>query len=133
MYSVHPLVLVVLCGGVIVEDLIIIALILLAVIVGAIWTVKHFKAESGCCGSGAYKAKRKKLSNVIATKTFTVCGMHCKNCKMRVEELVGDIKGVSGKVNLKKGELTVSYAQSVDDSVIKQKLERAGYTLTEKK
>ena len=56
--------------------------------------------------------------------------MHCDHCKNRVEEVVGDIKGVAGKVNLKKGELTVSYAEEVDDELIKSRIERAGYKVT---
>ena len=53
--------------------------------------------------------------------------MHCEHCKSRVEEAVNDIKGVAGKVNLKKGELTVSYAEDVADELIKEKIKRAGY------
>lgn len=57
-------------------------------------------------------------------------GMHCEHCKVRVEEAVNDIKGAAGKVDLKKGLLTVSYAESLDDEQVKQKVERAGYHLT---
>ncbi len=39
---------------------------------------------------------------------------------------MGDIKGVAGKVNLKQGLLTVSYAEDVADDVIKARIERAG-------
>ena len=53
--------------------------------------------------------------------------MHCEHCKARVEEVVNDIQGVSGSVNLKKGILTVSYAEDVDDELIKSKIERVGY------
>ena len=49
---------------------------------------------------------------------------------VRVEEAVNDIKGAAGKVDLKKGLLTVSYAESLDDEQVKQKVERAGYHLT---
>ncbi|MDE6640906.1 MAG: cation transporter [Acetatifactor sp.] len=55
--------------------------------------------------------------------------MHCEHCKNRVEEVVNDIKGVAGKVSLKKGELTVSYAEDVSDELIKEKIERAGYRI----
>ena len=63
-------------------------------------------------------------------KTFQVEGMHCEHCKVRVEEAVNDITGAVGKVDLKKGLLTVSYAESLDDEQVKQKVERAGYHLT---
>lgn len=93
-------------------------------------TIKHFKGQGGCCGGGDYKPRRKKLKNVLYTKTFTVAGMHCGHCKKRVEEVVNDMAGVAGKVNLKKGELVVSYAEEVDDERIKAKIEKAGYTVT---
>ena len=56
--------------------------------------------------------------------------MRCEHCKRRVEEAVNDIKGVAGRVDLKKGELTVSYAEDVDDEIIKAMIERTGYTVT---
>ncbi len=99
--------------------------------IGIIYTVKHFKGEGGCCGGGGYKPKRKKLSGVKYTHTFKVGGMHCEHCKNRVEEVVNDIKGVAGRVDLKKGELTVSYAEDVCDDIIKEKIEKAGYTVEE--
>ena len=111
------------------ENYIIIGIIVLIVAMGAIHTVKHFKGEGGCCGGGSYKPKRKKLSDVKYTKTFKVYGMHCKHCKARVEEAVNDIKGVAGRVDLKKEELTVSYSDAVPDEVIKSKIEKIGYKL----
>ncbi|MBR2916570.1 MAG: heavy-metal-associated domain-containing protein [Clostridia bacterium] len=64
-------------------------------------------------------------------KIFSVSGMGCKHCKNKVEEIVGGISGVSGKVNLKKGELLVKYEEEVPDSLIKEKVEEAGYTVTD--
>ena len=109
------------------ENYIIIGVIALIVAVGVFYTVKHFKGEGGCCGGGTLKLKKKKLKNVKYTKTFRVDGMHCEQCKGRVEEVVNDIKGVAGRVNLKKGELTVAYAEDVPDEIIIAKIERAGY------
>ncbi len=110
------------------ENYIIIAIVAVIVTVGICFSVKHFKGKSGCCGGGGYKPRKKKLANVICHKTFAVGGMHCENCKIRVEEIVNDIKGVAGKVDLKKGELTISYAEMVDDELIKSRIERAGYS-----
>ena len=91
---------------------------------------KKLRQGGGCCGGGDYKPRKKKLSHVAGQKTFQVEGMHCEHCKVRVEEAVNDIKGAAGKVDLKKGLLTVSYAESLDDEQVKQKVERAGYHLT---
>lgn len=114
------------------EDYIIIGIIVFAAVIGICYTVKHFKGQGGCCGSGGYKIKKKKLSNVIYRKTFKVEGMNCQHCKNRVEEVVNDIKGVAGTVNLKKGELLVSYAENVDDELIKTRIEKAGYNISQK-
>jgi len=111
------------------ENFIIIAIIAVAFVIGIVYTIKHFKGQGGCCGGGSYKPKRKKLSKVLYKKTFLVDGMHCDHCKARVEEVVNDIKGIAGKVDLKKGELTVVYAEEIDDSVIVQRIEKAEYTV----
>ena len=113
------------------ENYIIIGMIAVIVVISVISSIKHFKGEGGCCGGGSYKPKRKKLSGVKYTKKFKVGGMHCEHCKRRVEEAVNDIKGIAGRANLKKGELTVSYAEDIDDITVKTRIERAGYTILE--
>jgi len=110
------------------ENCIIIGIVAVIVVIGVLYTVKHFRGESGCCGGVGYKPKRKKLSEVRYTKTFKVSGMHCRHCKRRVEEAVNVIKGVAGRVDLNKEELTVFYKDNVSDELIKAKIERAGYT-----
>ena len=113
------------------ENIIIIGIVVFAAVVGIIYTIKHFKGQGGCCGGGSYKPRKKKLPYVKYQKTFKVDGMHCDHCKNRVEEVVNDIPGVAGKVNLKKGEVTVSYAEDVSDKVIQSRITRAGYTVVE--
>ena len=106
--------------------------ILLVVLVGAIVTLIKRAGRKGCCGSGSdYKPRKKKLKNVIATKVFAVDGMHCEKCANRVTEVVNDIPGVAGAVDLKKGIVTVSYEREVPDEQIKARIERVGYTVTE--
>ena len=113
------------------ENVIIILVIAVIAAIGIRSTVRHFRGQGGCCGGGGYRPKKKKLSRTIYQKSFKVEGMHCENCKKRVEEIVNDIKGVAGKVNLGKGELTVSYAEKVDDELILSRIRKAGYTVTE--
>ena len=110
------------------ENYIIIGILAVIVVLAVVSSIKHFKGEDGCCGGGSYKPKRKKLSGIKYTKKFKVGGMHCEHCKNRVQEAVNDIKVVAGRVDLKKGELTVSYAEDVDDEIIKTKIEKAGYS-----
>lgn len=109
------------------ENLIIILIIAIAAVLALRSALGHFRGQGGCCGGGGYKPRRKKLKKVLYTKNFKVEGMHCENCKNRVEEIVGDICGTAGKVDLKKGILTVSYADEVSDELIRERIERAGY------
>ena len=109
-------------------DFIMIAVILVIAAVGVRSAIRHFRGRGGCCGGGDYKPRKKKLKNILYTRTFKVNGMHCDHCKNRVEEVVNDMAGIAGKVDLKKGELTVSYAEQVDDDLIMARLEKAGYT-----
>ncbi|MBQ7932714.1 MAG: heavy-metal-associated domain-containing protein [Clostridia bacterium] len=111
-------------------DIIIIAVVIVIAAIGIRSTITHFKGQGGCCGGGDYKPRKKKLKNILYTKTFTVDGMHCDHCKNRVEEVVNDMAGIAGKVDLKKGELTVSYAEKVNDERIIARIEKAGYTVT---
>ena len=111
-------------------DYIVIAIIIAFVAFGVRSTMKHFKGQGGCCGGGSYKPRKKKLSNILYKKTFNVEGMHCEHCKNRVEEVVNDIVGVAGNIDLKKGKLIVSYAEDIDDEVIIAHIERAGYSVT---
>ena len=112
-------------------DHVIIGVIILIVFF-AIRTIVKRKGHKGCCGSGSdYKPRKKKLQAVIATKVFAVDGMHCEKCANRVTEVINDITGVAGVVDLKKGIVTVSYEQEVADEQIKARIERVGYTVTE--
>ena len=106
---------------------------ILAIIVAtAIGTLVKRSGHKGCCGSGSdYTPRKKKLKKVIATKVFVVDGMHCEKCANRVTEVVNDIPGAAGVVNLKKGIVTVSYELDVPDEQIKAKIERVGYTVKE--
>ena len=113
------------------ENMVIIG-ILLVIAFFAIRTIVKRKGRKGCCGSGSdYTPRKKKLKKVIATKVFVVDGMHCEKCANRVTEMVNDIPGTAGLVNLKKGIVTVSYELEVPDEQIKAKIERVGYTVKE--
>lgn len=114
------------------ENIIIIGILIAAIIIGVIYTVKHFKGESSCCGGGSsVKAKKKKLKNVIARKTITIEGMTCDHCKNRVERVLNQMDGVAGKVNLSKKQAIVSMEKEVDDDAIRAVIEKAGYTVVE--
>lgn len=113
------------------ENYIIGAIILVAVAIGLTYTVRHFRGKGGCCGGGGYRLRAKRLPRILYKKTFSVADMHCDRCKARVTEAVNDIPGLSGRVDLKKGTLTVSYAEPVEDEVLRTRLERIGYRVTD--
>ncbi|MGM9647186.1 MAG: heavy-metal-associated domain-containing protein [Eubacteriales bacterium] len=102
-------------------------IVMVLIAAGIYSTIKRIRSKTGCCSSGGYRLRRKRLKNVISQKTFRVDGMHCAGCRARVEEIVNDIHGISGKVDLKKGELTVFYAEAVEDDLIRSRLAKAGY------
>lgn len=110
----------------------IIAAIVLAIVFVALRRVKkHFRGKGGCCDSGDYQARSKKLSKVIAKKTFPVEGLCCQNCANRAIEAVQDLEGASAAVNLKKGTVTVSTDRPIADDIIREVLEKAGYPVKE--
>ena len=109
------------------DNLIIIGVLVIVAVIGLKSTIKHFKGEGSCCGGGTYQAKSKKLQSVAEKTVYRVDGMHCQHCVNRVMEAVQDIPGASASVNLKKGTVTVSMEQHIEDSVIKQAIEKHGY------
>ena len=114
------------------EDMIIIGILVIALVIGVIYTIKHFKGESSCCGGGsAVKVKRKKLQNVVARKTIIIDGMVCDHCKNRVERILNDMQGVSGKVNLGKKQAVVEMEREVSDEELRAVIEKAGYKVLE--
>lgn len=113
------------------EDHIIVGVIAVIVAAALISMVKR-RGRKGCCGSGSdYKPRKKKLNQVIATKVFVIEGMHCEKCSSRVTEIINDMGGIAGVVDLKKGIATVSYEWDVPDEQIKARIEQFGYTVTE--
>ena len=114
------------------ENIIIVAILIVLVIVGIRSTRKHFRGEGGCCGGSSPAPKQnKKLKNVITKKVVTIEGMTCDHCKNRVEKCINDIDGAAAKVNLSKKEAVVSYEKHVDDETICAAIEKAGYTVLE--
>ncbi len=111
------------------ENGILIVILVAAAVAALVPTLRHFRGQGGCCGGGDYKVKRKKLKTVLYTHTFAVSGMHCAHCQGRVEEIINDMEGLAGRVDLQHGTLTISYSRDVPTEQIAPRLQRAGYTL----
>ena len=113
------------------ENVIIIAILAVVLLIGINSTIKHFKGKSSCCGGGNTYISKKKLTKVVAKKTFIVEGMHCENCEARVTRAINDMDGLAAKVNLKKKEVVVSMEREVDGVEIVAAIQKAGYEVTE--
>lgn len=113
------------------ENIIIIAILVLLVFNGVRSSLKHFKGEGGCCGGGDEKVKRKKLKNIVAEKVVKIEGMTCEHCKKRVESYIATIDGAAAKVNLNKKIALVSMEKNVTDEQIREVIEKAGYEVVE--
>ena len=92
-------------------------------------SIPHFKGEGACCGGGDKEKaiKPKKLDNVIATKTIHIDGMRCVNCRIRVQNKLNEMDGVSAKVNLEKKTATVQLGKDISDDVLIESIEKMGY------
>lgn len=114
-------------------DAVIILVIVVFLIFALKGSIKHFKGEGACCGGGSgsvkpKKPKKKTLNGpVIGRCTIRVSGMHCQNCVNSVTRALNDIEGVSARVSLKANRAEVSYDREVDETELKQAVEKAGF------
>ena len=115
----------------------VIAVLVLAVLVGSAsaYIVKAKKSGVKCIGCpaggscpGSARLPKKKLSGrVIGRKTLKISGMHCAHCAADVTETLNQIEGVRAEVNLSKNSARVSYDREIEDSVLKNAVEKTGY------
>ena len=114
------------------ENVIILAILVVVIAVAVLRARKHFKG-GGCCGSGSntIRSKKELTEPKLGEKILTVEGMHCENCQARVENILNRMDGVACRVNLKKKTAVVSYSTEVSDEVLKEAVEKLGYSVTE--
>jgi len=109
---------------------VVIVLILAVIVIFALrGSIGHFKGEGGCCGGGGGTLpETKELEGpAIGEKIVHVEGMHCENCKNRVERAINRIDGAVGKVDLQKGIARVTYDREVTDEQIREAIEAFDY------
>ena len=64
-------------------------------------------------------------------KEMMIEGMTCNHCKMRVEKALAEIEGVENvSVDLETKKATLEIAYEVDDALLKEAVEDAGYDVT---
>lgn len=109
-------------------NIMILAILIVLVVLAAFSSRKHFKGECGCCGGCANAKETKKLTgSKLGEKSIQIEGMHCDNCKNRIERALNRIDGVVGKVNLRKKVAKVIYSREVEDELLKKTVEDLGY------
>ena len=115
----------------------VIALLVLVIILGLAvsYMVKAKKKGVKCIGCPAggscpssAKLPRKKLDGrVIGRKTMKISGMHCAHCAADVTKTLNQIEGVRAEVNLAKNSARISFDREIEDSVLKNAVEKTGY------
>lgn len=112
-------------------NLVIILIIAAGVLLAIRPTIKHMKGEGSCCGGGSSdggKRKKKKLTEPKwGEKILYVEGMHCENCKMRVEDAINQIDGAAAVVHLKEKKAVVSMSLEIEDEQLTKAVVNAGY------
>ncbi|MBP5225491.1 MAG: heavy-metal-associated domain-containing protein, partial [Lachnospiraceae bacterium] len=65
---------------------------------------------------------------VIMTKELSVTGMMCEHCERRVKKALEKLDGVvSAETSFEKGTAVVGLSEDVDEALLKQAVEDAGY------
>lgn len=111
--------------------IVIIAVLAVIVVFAIRGSRKHFEGEGGCCGGGGGTIEEVKTldGRKQGEKIVRIDGMHCENCKNRVERAINRIDGAAARVNLKKKVAVVSYDRKVSDDDIRKAVEDEDYTV----
>lgn len=112
--------------------ILILAILAVVVVAAVIGSRKHFKGEGGCCGGGGGTLPDDKEleGKKLGEKIVHIEGMHCENCKNRVEHAINRIDGAVAKVNLKKKVAVVSYDRTISDDDLRAAVENEDYKVT---
>jgi copper chaperone len=64
--------------------------------------------------------------------TITIKGMTCRHCVMAVTKALGGIEGIKDVlVDLEKGEVTFTEEQTVDRTLIRERITKAGFEVVD--
>lgn len=112
------------------QTLLIVVILVIVLIPAITSTWKHMKGEGDCCGGPKEKTVKKKIDGPkLREITVHIEGMHCQNCKNRIEKHLDELDGVVAKVNLNKKTAVVSVYKEMDDSVIRDVIESLDFTV----
>lgn len=111
-------------------DLLILLLIILMCLVGLRTVIKHMKGEGGgCCNTSdkPLELKKKHHGPITNTLVFKIEGMHCENCRIRVQNALNGIQGVVAHVNLKKEQALLECEKRIDPYQVIWCVQEVGY------
>ena len=112
------------------QTLLVVVILIIILIPAIVSTLKHMKGEGDCCGGPKEKPVKKKIDGPKHRELVVhIDGMHCQNCKNRIEKHLDELDGVVAKVNLNKKQAVVSIYREIDDSVIRDVIEGLDFTV----
>ena len=82
--------------------------------------LRRFKYNAGKKDSNSNGGKEMK-------KILKIKGMTCNNCKMHVEKALNTLEGVNAEVNLSDNSAQLILSKPVDDEILREVVENAGY------
>ena len=103
--------------------------ILIVIMIPAVkGTIAHLKGEGSCCGGPKEKPVKKKIQGEkLGELLVKIDGMHCVNCKNRIEKHLDELDGVVAKVNLEKKQAVVSLYEDVNQEIIRDVIEKLDF------
>ena len=106
------------------ENLLIIGVLIVILIPAVKSTITHLKGEGSCCGGPKEKVPKKTLPGK-PKKVYQVEieGMHCNNCKNRIEKHLNEIEDVIAHVKLSRNSAKVEVYGDSSKEVIKKTIE----------
>ena len=97
------------------ENIIVVLILILILAIALPQTIKHLKGEGDCCGGAQEKPKKKTIQGKPIKKVkLKIQGMHCNNCRVRLENKLNEIDGIVAKVSLGDGSAKLSLYSDVD-------------------
>ncbi len=111
------------------KESIFVVVILIVIMIPAVkGTIAHLKGEGSCCGGPKEKPVKKRMrGEKLCELLVGIDGMHCANCKNRIERHLDELDGVVAKVNLEKKQAVVSLYKDVDCEIIKDVIEKLDF------